>query len=379
LSPKKGARRKTLRYFRWAVKIIILLILVMPIRYFAHPGVYSLPISSLTFGVLNQPPICLSYGQSVCHFLLFSWVLTPGGWVACPVGGLQVLLTMGIVPQAGLDMGWLILSLAVAVLFFFVLTFFAGSMFCSWVCPLGTIIDGFDKAVERFMPKINMKREERLKRNREKNEKKSRFVCPTCPFGRILANKNATVANGILVSALVGAAILRVNVWCFICPIGILTQGMFHLKSVTRITRLFNHKIWNQIPPLMMPIMIELLAIPAIAVVLSLREKRYWCRKICPLGALVRFFAKFNPFFKPTIKSGKHTCQIDQRKCEKVCSQGIGPWRAKGSAECTKCLECYVECDQGLIEIKRFGTPDAVLWLRRFFRKLKRRLKKEKS
>ena len=230
------------------------------------------------------------------------------------------------------------------------------------------------------MPKRNMKREERLKRNREKNKKStSSFICPTCFFGKLLGNKHATVANGILVSALVGAAIFRVNVWCSICPIGILTQGMFHLKAVTRITRVFNHNVWTQIETLMMPIMIELLVIPVVAVVLSLREKRYWCRKICPLGALVRFFAKLNPFFKPTLKSGKHTCQIDQRTCERVCPQGIGPWRAKGSAECTKCLECYIECKQGMIGIKRFGTPDAVLWLRRFFKKLKRRLKKQKS
>jgi polyferredoxin len=129
----------------------------------------------------------------------------------------------------------------------------------------------------------------------------------------------------------------------------------------------------------MMPTMIELWAIPAAAVVLSLREKRYWCRKLCPLGALVRFFASFNPFLKTTVKAGKHPCQIDQRACERVCNQCIGPWRAKGSAKCTKCLECYVECEHGMIGIKRFGTPDAVLWLRRFFKKLKRRLKKQES
>ena len=193
------------------------------------------------------------------------------------------------------------------------------------------------------------------------------MVCPTCPFGRFLANKNAAVANGVLVSALVGSAVFRFPVFCSICPIGVSNRGMFHLKSLTSITGK------------MMPIIVELWAIPAIAVLASLREKRYWCRKICPLGALVRFFAKFNPFFKPTLKSGKHTCQIDKRTCEKVCPQGIGPWKAKGSAECTKCLECYIECEQGIIGIKRFGTPDAVLWLRRFFKKLKRRLKKQKS
>jgi polyferredoxin len=131
-----------------------------------------------------------------------------------------------------------------------------------------------------------------------------------------------------------------------------MSQGMFHLKSVTRISQLSGFKeIW-------MPVLIELWIFPVIAVLLSFREKRFWCRLICPLGALVRFVAKFNPFFKPTLKTGKQVIKenfktgegnrlancgectkMDQRAYESVCPQGLGPLKAKGSAECTKCLE----------------------------------------
>jgi len=358
------------------------------------PGVYSLPVYSLSLGGYNQPPLThLSYGQSICSFLLFSWTsLGPGGWLICPVGGLEILLTAGQLPKGGLNVDWLTLSLFSAISIFLFSIILLGPIFCSWICPLGTAVDGFDKGVEKFMPKLNKKREERLKQNLEKNKKKSRFVCPTCPFGNFLANKNATVANGILITALAGSAILRFPIWCSICPIGILSQGMFHLKSVTRISQLGGFKqIW-------MPVLVELWIFPVIALVLSLREKRYWCRRICPLGALVRFFAKFNPFFKPTVKTAKQVdkenpktgegnrlaycaecSKMDQRACESVCPQGLGPLKAKGSAACTKCLECYVECENDMIGIKWYQTPDAVLWLRRFFKKLKRRLKKQKS
>jgi ferredoxin-type protein NapH len=263
-----------------------------------------------------------------------------------------------------------------------------GPVFCSWICPVGTVVDGADKAIERFMPKLNARREERMKQSLEK-KKKAKFVCPTCPFGRILANKNATVANGLLIGALAGSFILRFPVWCSICPIGILSQGMFHLKSVTRISQLSGFKdIW-------MPVLIELWIFPVIAVILCLREKRYWCRKICPVGALVRFFAKFNPFFKLRVKTAKQVAaeksttdegnnstycsecsKMDQRTCERVCPQGLGPLKAKGSAECNKCLECYIECKQNMIGIKWFSTPDAVLWLKGFFKKLKKSFKK---
>ena len=386
MSQKKDTRKQALRYLRWLVKIAFLLVFILPIKFFSDPGVYRLPVYSLTFGGLTpQPLFWLDYGQSVCSLILFSWsYLGPGAWVVCPVGGLEVLLTAGNPPASGLQLSWLFLALSSAVLLFFVLVVLLGSLFCSWVCPLGTIIDGFDKGVERFMPKTNMKREERLKRNTEKNKQKSRFACPTCPFGKFLANKNATVANGILVTALVGSAILRFPIWCSICPIGILSQGMFHLKAWTRMTGK------------MMPLIVEFWAIPVVAVLLSLREKRYWCRKICPLGALIKIGARFNPFLKPTVKVGKPVMKEDpktgesrrlsscgecalahQMDCERVCPQGVGPLKAKGSAECTKCLECYVECKNDAIEIKRFGTPDVVLWLKRFFKKLKKRLKKQ--
>ena len=147
-----------------------------------------------------------------------------------------------------------------------------------------------------------------------------------------------------------------------------------------------------------MPILIELWIFPVIAVLLSLREKRYWCRLICPLGAFVRFFGKFNPFFKPTMKTGKQVIEknlktgeenhlancaectkMDQRACESVCPQGLGPLKAKGSSECTKCLECYVECKNDMIGIKWFQTPEVVLWLKRFSKKLKRQPKKQKN
>ena len=387
MNQKKIARKKIIRYFRWSIKIAILLILIMPIKYFSDPNVYSLPVYSLALGGYVNPPIThLDYGQSICSFQLLSWTYVgPGGWLICPVGGLEILLTAGMLPQGGLNLDWLTLSLASAIFLFVFVIFLLGPIFCSWICPIGTVVDGFDIGVQKFMPNLNKKREERQKQKSDKNKKKSKFVCPTCPFGRFLANKTGMVANGLLVGALVGSALLRFPIWCSICPIGILSQGMFHLKSVTRISRL------SGFSNIAMPILIELWIFPVIAVLLSLREKRYWCRLICPLGAFVRFFGKFNPFFKPIMKTGKQVIEknlkigeenhlancaectkMDQRACESVCPQSLGPLKAKGSSECTKCLECYVECKNDMIGIKWFQTPEVVLWLKHFSKKLKR-------
>ena len=385
MSQKKDARKKTLRYLRWSVKIAFLLILILPINYYSDPTVYKLPVRSFVFGGFTDPPLLhLSYGTSPCSLKFVSWNNTePGTWLVCPLGGLQTLLTIGNPPISRIDIWRLVFFLFVGTSLFILLIFLFGAAFCSWICPLGTVIEVFDRGVERFMPKANMKRVERLKRSKEKSETKSGFLCPTCAFGSFLAKKNIAVASAILVPAFLGSALLRFPIWCSICPIGILTQGMFHLKAWTHVSRTY------------MPAMIEFWLIPVFAVLLSLREKMYFCRKICPLGALVRFFASFNPFFKPSLKPGKQivkesikkgedhdkvSCsdcaQKERRFCKEACPQGIGPIKAKGSAECTKCFECYIECENGNIGIKRIGTPDAVSWLRRLVRKTKKLIKK---
>jgi polyferredoxin len=255
LAKKKGAHRKILRYFRWSVKAAFLLIFTLPIVYFIDAA--PLPVYSYFYGAgLNQPLLALPYGQSVCSMLLFSYAYVgPGAWLICPVGGLQTLLTGNVGPL-------LLLPTIIALLLFLIPIFVLGNVFCGWICPLGTIIDSFDKGVERFMPKVNMKREERSQRNREKEAAKHSSVCPTCPFARLLGNKHGTVANGVLVSALVGSAVFRFPVFCAICPIGIATKGMFQLKALTSITGG------------VMPIILDLSVIPVVAILASLKEKK---------------------------------------------------------------------------------------------------------
>jgi ferredoxin-type protein NapH len=375
LSEKKRAPRKAIRYFRWLVKAFFLLIFTLPIAYFATAP--PLPVYSLINGGLNQPPLLtLPYGESVCSLLLFSYDnIGPGAWLICPSGGLQVLLTGKVTTS-------LLLPTIIAIILFLIPIFFLGNVFCGWACPIGTVIDAFDKGVERFMPNLNIKREKRTERRKEKKIAEYN-VCPTCPFGKLLAKINVTLANGVLVTALVGSAFLQFPVFCALCPIGIMTKGMFHLK------------LWTSITGRMMPILIELAAIPVIAIIASLWEKRYWCRQICPVGASLNLAGAFGSLLKPTVKADKcimkgcpETCedyhldycgvcrQVDQKRCERFCPQDIELLEGDSLVGCTKCFECYVECEHDAMEIKLFGTPDAVLWFKRLRAKLKRQSEK---
>jgi polyferredoxin len=360
-----------------------LLIFVLPIIHLA--GAPPLPVYSYFYGGINMPLFTLPYGQSVCALWILDWGnLNPGAWLACPVGGLQAVLTRSAPP--GLSLLPNLLATIIAVLVFLIPIFILGNVFCGWICPLGTMIDSFDKGVERFMPKLNTRREERRQRNKEKEQASQSFICPTCPFGRLLGSKHVTVANGVLVFSLVGSAIFRIPVFCAICPIGISHKGMFHLKTLTSITGS------------MMPIIVELWTIPAVTILLSLREKRYWCRKLCPVGAALNLAGSFSPLIKPTVKTDQcvmkgcpenckdysldycYICrQTDQKRCETVCPQDINLLDKGSLSKCTKCLECYIQCEHDAIEIKTFGIPDALSSLKRLKARLKAKLNPTKK
>jgi ferredoxin-type protein NapH len=374
---KKGMPKKIIRYFRWSIKAAFLLIFMIPVAYLV--GAPTAPVYSLLGGGLDNSLALVSLGQSPSIIWLAPWGDVHGIRVVDPLYTLQILLAgqveiIDLIPAIG------------AMLLFVIPIIVVGNLFCGWVCPLGAIIDSFDRVVTRFLPKIDAKRMERSLRNKEKRAKRqaqrTNIVCPSCPLGR-LSGRYGLVANGVLVSSLVGSAVLKFPVFCAICPIGISTRSVAHLASISSITGRF------------LPILIELTAIPVVAVLVSLRERRFFCKKICPVGAVFNVAGSFSPFFKPVVKADKcrlkgcpEDCedyrldycfmcrQTDQKECEKVCPLDINLTDQESLSRCTKCFECYIACESNAIEIKLSGKPDAIPALARIFkRKRGRKLK----
>lgn len=76
--------------------------------------------------------------------------------------------------------------------------------------------------------------------------------------------------------------------------------------------------------------------------VLSLFIKNFWCRYLCPYGALLGLTSLFSPF---RITRVKETC-IDCELCTNVCPSNIKVHKVNQvwSDECTSCLRCVEEC-----------------------------------
>ena len=96
-----------------------------------------------------------------------------------------------------------------------------------------------------------------------------------------------------------------------------------------------------------------LLLIAVLAGVLALNaiRRRFWCRYICPLGALLGLFSRF-AWLRHFVDEGKCT---SCRRCALSCPMGaIDPERgfAASAAECTMCLDCAEACPAGVIAFR---------------------------
>jgi polyferredoxin len=80
----------------------------------------------------------------------------------------------------------------------------------------------------------------------------------------------------------------------------------------------------------------------ALLVLASVFVQNFWCRDLCPYGALMGLASLPSPL---RIRRETSLC-IDCGKCAKVCPSALPVDRLISirSAECTGCLQCVAEC-----------------------------------
>jgi len=231
-----------------------------------------------------------------------------------------------------------LLSVALWTVPVLLLTLLFGRAFCGWVCPLGTLIDGADKGVRP-------NRERRT--HRERSWPRLKYY--------VLA---AVAASAILGSQLV---------W-FLDPIALtfrsLTLGFFApLDRAVHALSAVPGLGWMEFPAIFpdqraaygsgFAALLMLAAILAGGVL----SRRFWCRSLCPLGALLGIVARV-PLFRRRVGAGCNECTLCQRDCK---MDAIG---AKGkrtaAAECIFCYSCDELCPQGAIRMAP-GKPERSL------------------
>src|SRR6478609_2158390 len=92
------------------------------------------------------------------------------------------------------------------------------------------------------------------------------------------------------------------------------------------------------------------LIVLGVLAVASLFMQNFWCRYVCPYGALLGLSSVFSPF---RIRRNESAC-IDCAKCAKACPSALPVDKliTIKSAECTGCLECVAVCPaQGALQM----------------------------
>ncbi|MBC7186789.1 MAG: 4Fe-4S binding protein [Calditrichaeota bacterium] len=209
-----------------------------------------------------------------------------------------------------------------------------GRVFCGWVCPLGSTLD--------VVHKISLRKRKELKK-----------PSPT---------RWRWVKFAILVGILVGAALGTQMLWPF-DPIVILTRtadvALYPLFTIAVSSLLavmvrvpflegaayraysFLHAAWF---PLQQPSfrLVELFFV-LFVVILALEKasSRFWCRNLCPLGALLGFFSQFRLLHRQVDESCT-ACGLCRARCRMNAVED--DYVTTSAVECIACGECVSVC-----------------------------------
>jgi polyferredoxin len=227
------------------------------------------------------------------HFTsFFAWV-RGGGWDALLPAGLVLIL----------------MALTVSLLF--------KRGFCGWICPVGTVWEGFSAVGRRLMG-----RDFRLPKWLDRVGRGFRYLIA------------AGFMSILLIVPLAEAVDFRTLPYMWTADIKIL--------------RMMGDPIY----------ILVVLAVGAVSMFVG----PLWCRYLCPLGGLYSVIGVASPC---TIERDAETC-IHCSKCTKVCHAFVAPENTTRvfAPECDGCMDCVKVCPvDDCLEAKAFGRIRIAPWV----------------
>jgi polyferredoxin len=201
--------------------------------------------------------------------------------------------------------------------------------FCGYVCPLGTLLDGFDWLIGRRVARLQLERE------------------------GWWANLRYFLLTAVLVAAVFGALLSG-----FCAAIAVLTRAMLFILAPAQTGLL---KGWYLVPPMNFGHLLSIL-LAVLTFCLGFLGRRFWCCHVCPTGAL---FSVCN-VLRLSERRVTDAC-VKCGQCIQVCSfAAINEDFSTRFRNCTFCQSCAGVCPAGAIEFtSRWSRSDAVLLAQR--------------
>jgi ferredoxin-type protein NapH len=207
----------------------------------------------------------------------------PWAITICPIGLAQNLVIFGTPPYF-----WIGMIVAYGLT--------AGRGFCGWFCPFGTLNDLLSFRKVKLLNVVSY----------------SKFI--------------------VLAGTIVAAWVFADTMFCKLCPVASIEASIPYLiMGVSKV---------NQ------PFLVHMgtLAFTLVGMVLI---SRFWCRYLCPMGALLSLFNRVS-FMK--LKLDKSKCS-SCGACAPACPMGIEPHYQYDNHNCIKCGRCVDTCHLGALSL----------------------------
>ncbi len=221
------------------------------------------------------------------------------------------------------------------------LTIAIGRVWCGWICPMGSLLEwvSFRKARKRAASIPDSWR--RVK------------------YFLLAASLVAALFGSLTLLVLDPIAILTRTLTTAILPalfyaINTVETALYRLDFLVPALDWFESLVRGTVIPAEQPVFAQSIAIAALftgLIALNLVAHRFWCRYLCPLGAMLGLLAKVS-LFRPVIGAKCTSCT----RCAAICKPGAITTKGEElqivPSECTVCLDCLATSKPGDIRFK---------------------------
>ncbi len=233
-------------------------------------------------------------------------------------------------------------------------TVFLGRFFCGWVCPMGSVNHWISEIPSE---RVRRKGIGKIESNRYKKYQRIKYYTLFFLLG-------AAFLGSLQVGLLDPLPLLARSLGTVVLPtLHTTVDGLFGAVKSLGWGPLINgaDAVYDIIAPLFLPFrqahfhtILTIGLFFLIILVLNRVFTRFWCRAICPLGAMLGIFSRFAIFGLQKDESTCDHCNLCLHSCQGADNPDIGNrWR---QTECHLCLNCQSACPQNSLSFRFF--PD---------------------